>query len=128
MVLHSRPSNRGCHGAERGHLRAVRKHFSGRALAPAFPGPGPQVRACAQILRSPVKRRRPPVMTMTDTCSASFVEPLHHYPESQPGHRRYQVTHAPFLAAISGLILLSEGLDRRGSLMLRLRWGVGSAA
>ena len=35
------------------------KHFSGRALAPAFPGPGPQVRACAQILRSPVKCRRP---------------------------------------------------------------------
>jgi len=29
-----------------------------------------------------------PVVTMTDTYSASFIGPLHHYTESQSGHRR----------------------------------------
>src|SRR5580692_2594483 len=45
----------------------------------------------------------------------------------QPRYRRVS-GHAPFLSAISGPILLSEGLDRRGSLMLSARWGVGSAS
>ena len=55
-VVHSRERNRAGHGAERGNLRAVREHFPGRVLAPVFPGPGPQVRARAQILRTPVNR------------------------------------------------------------------------